>query len=195
MNLLRVAVLFLFFLSSVYCDDGARGYLLIHQSVDNNLDIAQLYAVHHPITVNVTVYNIGEGSAYSVSVNDEWPASFIVSGSNKAEISEIAANSSKSFNFTVTPTVEGEVEDVRAAVEYQPILDGPVMSAYSTAADNVTVVSDEIYKKFTEKHELEWTIFVVVFLGAVLAPLAPWLQIQLNYEHGLPKAAFHTKSE
>jgi hypothetical protein len=57
--------LVLLVLSSIVCsafgDDGARGYLLVHKTLSTDSGIAHLYAEQQTITVNITLYNVGEG--------------------------------------------------------------------------------------------------------------------------------------
>jgi len=170
--------------------ESGRGYLLLHKTLDNGIDIPHLYAVGQPITVNITLYNIGEGAAYSINVNDQWPSGFAVQGQSRASFQELAAGGRVSYNFTVTPSIAGDVEPLRAAAEYQSVIEGPVVSALSSPAFNVTVVSEEVFGKLTAKHVFEWILFTFVFGSAVILPLSLWLQIQTNYLHGLPKSAF-----
>jgi len=177
--------------SSSSSTGSGRGFLLVEKDLSTAENIAHLYAVVVPINVNVTVYNVGDSAAYSISVQDEWPQSFQVkAGSLKSQFEEIASGQSKSFNYTVVPTVEGDVESFRASVRYHAVVEGDAQVAFSTAASNVTVVSEAVFQKLTAKHYFEWLFFSSIFGGCILVPLALWLQIQTNFKHGLPHAAF-----
>ncbi len=74
-------------------------------------------------------------SAHSVLITDSWASAFTVAhGSLEATFDEIAVNSSRTFNYSVTPTQDGEFGIERAKIEYLPTVDGATQ-VHNSAAD------------------------------------------------------------
>jgi len=164
-----------------------RGYLIVTKKIDTGA--YRLVAKDTNFTVAVQITNIGDSSAYSVSVSDEWPNGLnVIEGEASVHFDEIAAGNTTSYNYTVSPSLEGELSQSRARVEYQPSLDAQVQLALSTATQPITIIGAELFHKLTNTHTLEWGVFVAALVLSILGPFAYWYYIQQNYEQGIPKS-------
>jgi len=112
-----------------------EGNLIIHKRVES--DYEGVFASGTNFTVTVDVYNIGDGSAFDVSITDSWPEStssgtdaFLLSdGSYSGSWDEIAAGAKVSHNFTIVPKFEGRFDGSRATGQYQRSRDGETQMA------------------------------------------------------------------
>jgi len=148
------------------------------------------FAAGVDFTVLIDVYNAGDGAAYDVTIEDDkWPDSFkLTSGERTARFAEIPAKDKQSFNYTLTAPVPGELEPARATVSYQYQLDVPTYQyGLSTGQGNISIIDAYTYSRLTSQHKVEWAVFWVIIGIAVLIPFVLWLQIQVNFQHGLPK--------
>jgi len=167
-----------------------QAQLLLQKTLTSTSDFPGLFAQDRNLNVTLNVFNVGNGHAYGVVVNDEWPAEGfdVVFGEKSVTFGEIAAGERKSHNFTVKPKFSGEFEGFPATVQYHTHADAKdFQTGFSTPMRNLTIVSTAFYEKVTAKHVAEWTVFGVWGAGIVLMPLVSYLLIQSNYEHGLPK--------
>ncbi len=167
----------------ILCD---RGHLVVQKLMVS--EFPGLFAVGEPMNISLSIYNVGDGTAYSVHVQDDWPSAFeVTEGSSSGNYDELPAGGHLSHNFTLVPQSEGTLQAFSARISYQPILDGPTQYAISSPSRNFTVYPNHLYKRFTNSFTLEWTVLYGGLALAALVPLAIYLNIYNNYEHGLPK--------
>jgi len=149
------------------------------------------FAQDQNFTVQLNIFNVGNGPAYSVAVSDEWPAQYfeLLDGEMTKKFEEIGAGQNASFNFNLKPNFNGVFPGFRARVEYQPTMDAQnVQFGYSTQMYNTSFLSSDLFNKITSSHCCEWTVFGVGTSAAVVGPLLYWLYIQFNFQNGLPKS-------
>jgi len=171
-----------------------EGNLIVHKQVLS--DYPDVYSTGMNFTVKMTVYNIGDGSAFDVKVKDTWPSSTssgtdafkLVAGSFTSKWAEITSGASVSANYTVLPTFEGRFEGARATGSYKITKDGASKKVLSTAGASMQVISEEQFSKYFAKHYQEWTIFYLGCLASVFVPLFVWGSIQYSYTNGVPNA-------
>jgi len=145
------------------------------------------FAFGKNFTVEINIFNVGDSNAFDVSVVDEWPNSFaFVKGKNQAKFDHVLAGGREHFNFSVSPSFEGELEGFAAKVHYLPAENAQLQTGYSTSSRNITFLSAELYAKITAKHYREWAVFSGGLLLALLAPLFVYTQIQMEYTNGIP---------
>jgi hypothetical protein len=176
---------FLCFLCSLLLAD--RGHLIVQKLM--NSEFPGLYAVGEPMNISLSIYNVGDGPAFSIHVQDDWPSAFeVTEGSTSGNYEELAAGAHLSHNFTLVPQSEGTLQSFSARISYQPIQDGPTQYAISSPSRNFTVYPHYLYKRYTASHTFQWTVLYGGLAAVVLIPLAAYLNIYNNFEHGLPKA-------
>jgi len=151
------------------------------------------FAVGKKFSVLTTIYNVGDGSAYDVKFADGWAAdSFrVLNGSLAHHYDTIAAGGSVNHTTLLAPLNDGEIEIVPAKATYaiSNANNAAVQNGHSSSYPNVTVLSAARYEKITAKHYREWSIFGGMVLASVFLPMAVFVHIQLNYQHGVPKSA------
>lgn len=161
--------------------NAQRGQLIVQKQLDS--EYPGLYAVNEPLTVSIKVFNVGSGSAYSVSIHDDWPSAFdVITGSTSGEWPELLASESITHNFTLVPRSEGQLASFSARVAYQPILDGPTQYASSTQTRNITIYPAEAYQRYTNTNTKEWTIIAAGLLSSIIIPLLVWANSRYSTE-------------
>jgi len=178
-----------------FCAESERANLLLQRRLVS--PHANLYAQGHQFNVTLSVYNVGNGPAYSVKVIDEWPLSSfqLVSGSLSGDWAEIAAGAQQQFNFTLVPTVTGQLEDIRATVQYSPTLEASnQQKGFTTPIHNFNIISSQLYTKLTAKHVLEWLVFLSGLFLSVGIPVGLYLLQQSQTDNGIPKHLLKPKS-
>lgn len=171
-----------------------EGNLIIHKQIKATND-AGVFSTDKNFTVSIDVYNVGDGSAYEVSVTDNWPEStssgtdafkLDPSSSYSANWPEITAGGHVSYNITIMPIFEGRFEGSRAQGSYQPTLDGDAKMVLSTSSAPMSVLAADQYAKYFAKHNQEWGIFYIGALSTILIPLFVYGSIQVSYKDGIP---------
>ena len=108
---------------------GVNGWDLSLQKVLS--EVPDVYASGENFTVTIDVYNIGDGSAFDVTVTDTWTettssgtdAFKLVDGDFATAWAEIPAGESVSTNFTIVPHFEGRFDGSRATGRYSTTKD------------------------------------------------------------------------
>jgi hypothetical protein len=170
-----------------------EGNLIVRKSVQ--AEVEGVFATESNFTVNIDVYNIGDASAFDVSVTDVWPettssgtdAFKIVDGSSTATWETLGAGEHVQHTFTVVPMFEGRFDGSRATGQYQATPESESKVVISTSMAPMTVLSQEQYIKYFAKHYQEWAIFGVLSSSTVLLPLLAYFSIQQSYSQGVPK--------
>ena len=164
-----------------------EGNLIIHKVVESSTpEFDHVFASGQNFTVSLQVHNVGQGSAYGVSVKDHWPeqtssgtdAFKLAGGSFEASWTEIAAGSKKIHNFSIVPLFEGRFDGSRAQGQYQSNPDGEVRTVVSTSMRPMSVLGAASYAKTFSKRYGEWFVFYLGVVIAVFAPLFVWGTIQ-----------------
>jgi len=188
--LLALSVCLAFSVSLVMADSEA--ILILQKTVHTEYNVV---APDVNYTIELEVFNVGDGVAYEVKVRDDWPATYfnILEGETTHSWNEIAAGAHESYNITMAAKQEGEVSGFRATVEYQPTLEGPIQIGYSTAMRNLTIIPAHHYAKATAKHYQEWSVFAILSVGVVFGPLAYYYLLQTTHTDGIPNSYFKGK--
>jgi len=155
-------------------------------------DYPGVFAKGYNFTVNLTVFNVGEASAYDVNVADNWPeANFdLIDGELLGSWEEITSGESQSMEIVLQPTFEGKMPGFRASVDYlRTPEDSEAVNGLSTMTGNMTVYSAVNYEKFTANHRQEWAVFLVSSFSTIIVPLVVYSWIQVQFTGGVPKAA------
>lgn len=179
-------------LAAVVAIFAQEGNIIVHKQVDS--DFEGVFASGTNFTVTVDVYNIGDGSAFDVSITDSWPESTstgtdafeLADGSYAATWAEIPAGAKVTHNFTIVPKFEGRFEGSRATGQYQPSEGAEAKMVISTAMTPMSVLSAEQYAKHFAKHYQEWAIFFICASASVFIPAAVWGFMQTKYRGGIP---------
>lgn len=152
----------------------------------------QHYLVQNkPFTVTYMVLNVGEGTAYNVSLRDDWPAEAfkIIDGTSTRTFDAMPSGANQTFALTLSASASGTMTSARATVEYkyanphyEPAenLDGddedddayiPVTSS-STTPGRVDIITQETYDRIAAANNQN---YVYVTVGAALvAVVVPW---------------------
>mmetsp|Transcript_13187 Transcript_13187/g.14812 ORF Transcript_13187/g.14812 Transcript_13187/m.14812 type:complete len:192 (+) Transcript_13187:23-598(+) len=170
-------------------EEIAEGNLVVQKNLDSLTDFPALFANECNFTVNIKIYNIGEGSAYAVTAEDDWPESGfkLQEGALSQTWDEIPAGEMVELNFTVAPTFTGVFPGFRASVSYKSSKESELQYGYSTLMRELQVIGKDVFTKLTATYHAEWTIFTVLWAAAVLAPFAAWSFIRANHDNGVPK--------
>jgi len=171
-----------------------EGNLIVHKQVLS--EYPDVYASGENFTVTIDVYNIGDGSAFDVSVTDNWPettssgteAFKLVDGSYTSTWGEIVTGEHVSANFTIVPMFEGRFDGSRASGRYEPKQDAETKIVISTAMRPMSVLNTEQYTKYFAKQYQEWAIFYLCSLATIFVPLFIYGYIQTAYTNGIPNA-------
>lgn len=166
-----------------------EGKLVFHKVVDS--EFPGLFGEDKNFTVSLSVHNIGEGSAFDVSIADDWPSDLfeVLSGDLTTTWAEIGAGKSESVELLVQPVFEGPFTPQRASLNYLATADSEeAQNAFSTGNAPMRITSATFYEKVTAKHHQEWAIFTISSLATVLVPLFVYSFIQINYTNGVPNS-------
>lgn len=131
-----------------------------------------LLVAEKDFTVTYTVFSLGTAPCEDVSVRESVPSTDfeIVEGSPEQFWDKIEADSSESFNVTLRANKAGVWTPARAIVEYRDAGVGEDKSALSTTVGAVQILTPAQYARSTATFQLEWGLFAVVVLFAVVLP-------------------------
>ena len=166
---------------------GSRAKCIIHKRLITS--IPGLFAAQRPINVSIVVYNVGTIPAHSLTISDNWGDLFdITDGSNVTEVDVLDVGGVAELNFTVVPHREGYFTGGAATVAYEAEGAGSrTQQAYSSGYKSFTIYPTDVYERYSRTKTLEWTVLAVGLLAVIGIPLGIWLNIQRQYEHGLPR--------
>ena len=166
---------------------GSRAKCIIHKRLIT--PIPGLFAAQRPINVSIVVYNVGTIPAHSLTISDNWGDLFdIIDGHNVTEVDLLDVGGVAELNFTVVPHKEGYFTGGAATVSYEA--EGPasrIQQAYSSGYKSFTIYPTDVYERYSRTKTFEWTVLGVGLAAVIGIPLAIWLNIQRQYEHGLPR--------
>jgi len=157
-----------------------------------------VFAKGYNFTVNLTAYNVGEGTAYDVNVADNWPeANFdLIDGELLGSWEEIAPGASESMEIILQPTFEGRMPGFRASIDYlRTPEDSEAVSGLSSSTGNITVYSAPAYEKFVASHKQEWAVFLVSSLSTIIVPFVIYSWIQVQYTGGVPNQPVKSRKD
>jgi len=192
----------------VLAADTGRGSLLVHKKLTGDrvflppgqyqLDERQkekgveLFANGRNFTVEVGIYNIGEGAAFDVTIEDAWPAAqfTVLDGVNKATFESIPAGGVRWLNQSLVATFDGEFAGFEATVSYKAgEKDAEAVNAVSTPMRTITFLDEALFEKVTAKHTREWTLFSTIVILSVAVPALFYTLLQTQYREGVPRSA------
>jgi len=126
------------------------------------------------LPVIVKIFNVGDSTAYEVTLNDFWPEdSFrLVSGAGDIKFDKIPSGGNVSHSYVVIPKFAGTFESTAAKVVYRPGSQkekGHTQLSYSNRVGLFEVESALSFEKRTAPHYKEWSIFSILS-GLTVAP-------------------------
>lgn len=62
-----------------------------------------------------------------------------------------------------------------------------IQQAYSSGYKSFTIYPTDVYERYSRTKTAEWTVLAVGLAAVIGIPLAIWLNVQRQYEHGLPR--------
>ena len=154
--------------------------------------------VNGDFVINYLVLNNGDAKAKDIQIADKYDPSLFTGLANIDETGEVSftadeldVNEKVSFNVTVSPKVHGIYESTRARVKYssgaitkteeeveeEETADEPMMG-FSTSLGKIRILSVEAHMKASSSHYLEWVVFVVSVLAAVIIPGNIWRTVR-----------------
>lgn len=164
---------------------GGRAHLLVQKTLDHNARMPWNFAQDAPINVTLVLANVGDAAATAVVVEDSWASGFELSGSTGVtQFDEIPAGATVVASYFVTPSVEGPFESKPARVSYKPSADAEPVTAFSSSATNLNVISAETFARQTNTHVVEYAVATALFALFVLAPAAKWYDLSSSYVKG-----------
>ena len=181
---------------SAYADSGvtsgSRAKCIIHKRLITA--IPGLFAAQRPINVSIVVYNVGTIPAHSLTISDNWGDLFdIIDGHNVTEVDVLDVGGVAELNFTVVPHKEGYFTGGAATVSYEAEGAGSrIQQAYSSGYKSFTIYPTDVYERYSRTKTFEWTVLGVGLAAVIGIPLAIWLNVQRQYEHGLPRQSKKT---
>lgn len=61
-----------------------------------------------PFDVSISLYNIGNGTAYNIQTQEQWPTELpVVKGDTNIKIDELQPGQSYTYKYSIKPTIEG----------------------------------------------------------------------------------------
>eukprot|EP01118_Nematostelium_gracile_P014985 TRINITY_DN5928_c0_g1_i1.p1 TRINITY_DN5928_c0_g1~~TRINITY_DN5928_c0_g1_i1.p1 ORF type:complete len:198 (-),score=37.58 TRINITY_DN5928_c0_g1_i1:197-748(-) len=165
-----VAVFILFF---AFCSASAR--LLVQKSLDSWEIVAT-----RDTKVNITVYNVGESTAYGLSLDDSEWSTFDVSGSVKAHFEKLPAGANVTHQYTVKPKVSQIFESRAAKVTYRDSASttDPQKTVYSNQLGKLYIESLGHYEKRTDPHYVDWAIVTILSVIATVPAYLTYTQAE-----------------
>jgi len=170
-------------------DDGPEGSLIIRKQVTQDLGY---FGVGEEMIVMIEIFNVGEGSAYDVTVTEKWPEDGfeLVTGEATTVIDEIEAGGENKFNVTYKCLQQGVFDGFRADVTYAPTngqRDTP-RQAYSTGMQKMYILPNDQWLSYVKDRTLDYALLGALSLGVVVLPLLNYYNIESNTVNGYPKA-------
>jgi len=157
------------------------GHLLARKEI-NDLQCTVL-GVGRNATVNVYLFNAGDGSAYDVKIADSLPKRFqLVEGSLTADLGEILAGETSTFSYQMkTNETQIVVRNVPAKITYRRNSEGAFFTANSSIPSTKTrVIASFEYARLVESHYIDFAIMFGLFCVSVPAPGLFWWRSKNN---------------
>jgi len=173
-----ILVLFVIFVSYANADILAYKYHVTGYAV-----------VDEDLVVTIKIFNVGESTAFDVTVTDEWPEDYFgkASGIHSALFEKILPGGNVSHSFIVKPKMSGYFESNPAKVEYRYSPRGSVETTYSNQIGTFDVDATNELARRTNPHWKEWGIFAVLGFCAILPAYYWWSSIVSEYENGIKR--------
>jgi len=177
-NSIFVSILVLFVISNANADILAYKYHVTNYAV-----------VDEDLVVSIKIFNVGETTAFDVSVTDEWPEDSFgrVSGIHSALFERIPPGGNVSHSFIVKPKMSGYFESNPAKVEYRNSPRGLVEVSYSNNIGTFDVDATNELARRTNPHWKEWGIFALLGFVAILPAYYRWSSIVSEYDNGIKR--------
>lgn len=152
---------------------SGSGKLIVSKSFDS-----EYVAEGLELTVDITLYNVGEGSAYEVSLKDDGSSSALklIDGETSGSWGEIAAGENVKNSYKVKVVSSGTVDIDAATVSYKA---SPTASAV-TAKSSVPLLSDgpgtgnilraDEYARNHADHKVQYLVLALIVGGLVVLP-------------------------
>ncbi|KAK8813232.1 hypothetical protein WA158_002824 [Blastocystis sp. Blastoise] len=143
---------------------------------NKNVDAATNYiGENHPFTIIYSIYNVGEATAYNVTINDQWPTEgFDHDGVYPIVIEELEAGASIEKNITATPRQSGYLETARAQLSYVTVDEqeqSHTYNGFSSSMGTLPILPEAQYKIYTSNTYLAWAIFILGVCAVIGYPL------------------------
>ena len=154
--------------------------LIVEKGVDTPTNYI---GCNHPFTVMYRVDNIGEETAYNVTISDQWPAEgFEIDVEFPIVIEELAAGEKFEKNATATPRQSGYLETARAMYEYAYYKDEELAHArgMSTSVGTLPILQEAQYLRITSSFVMEYIILGVACFVVIVLPFLRWLQLSTS---------------
>eukprot|EP01104_Vermistella_antarctica_P006275 TRINITY_DN16990_c0_g1_i1.p1 TRINITY_DN16990_c0_g1~~TRINITY_DN16990_c0_g1_i1.p1 ORF type:complete len:194 (+),score=60.96 TRINITY_DN16990_c0_g1_i1:169-750(+) len=180
--LLVVASIF----TSVSAEQIDGPLLLVHKSFDYNAEIV----VGGNLTVSVELFNIGDGAAYDISVDDtqDWIGWNVIDGSLKQTIPKISAGEKHTYSVVVSATNTNALRPVRAIVTYTEESGGDTITTHSTVIPSRTIFGRSTKGKKIFENYIEIGLFLALALFASGPSVFSSYVYNNHYTNGIPKS-------
>lgn len=150
------------------------------------------------IVIKYTIYNVGNGPAQEVVINDEsFPEdSFNVAGGKlNVRIDRIPPQTNVSHIVVVRPTKFGAFNFSSANVQYKPS-DSATEPQYAVSSEpgEGRIINFRDYDKKFSPHVLDWTAFAIMTMPSIVIPFILFWSSKTKYE-GIAKQKREKKQE
>jgi len=134
-------------------------------------------AVGQPLTIEYTIWNVGNSDVVDVELSDDSYSAEDFSGPKKIEIKQAKIAPGKSYTEThsVTPNREGQIRLSPARITYKSrtSTENEELIQYSSegATDGIVpVATAAVYARKHAKHYIDWICFLVLALPTTIVP-------------------------
>jgi len=144
------------------------------------------------IPVNIRIFNVGQGTAYDVTLRDEaWdPKLFSYEvGLPAASWERIAPGANISHTFVVKAKDVGVARDQSAIISYRAQVGGALAYVRSSSYNYLGVQRHSERESRSSSHFTEWVIFSAGALALLFIPYWRWSNLKRNYPNGVPKGS------
>jgi len=132
-----------------------------------------------PLNVSIQLFNVGDGAAFEVQVQDVWPKDTfsVTPGSASAKWDKIPAGHNVTYVYSVVPSLAGYFDTERARVEYRQAPKGAVQAGHSSSAGTIFVEDFALAERRLAPRHKEWAAFVFLCGLSVLAPYSMYSRL------------------
>nr|ABM55602.1 putative signal sequence receptor beta subunit [Maconellicoccus hirsutus] len=138
------------------------------------------------IVIKYTIYNVGNGPAQEVVINDEsFPAdAFVVAGGQlNVRIDRIPPQTNVSHTVVVRPKTFGSFNFSSAYVQYKASESATeLQSAVSSEPGEGRIINFRDYDKKFSPHVLDWAAFAIMTMPSIIVPFILFWSSKTKYE-------------
>mmetsp|Transcript_9677 Transcript_9677/g.13335 ORF Transcript_9677/g.13335 Transcript_9677/m.13335 type:complete len:189 (+) Transcript_9677:64-630(+) len=150
------------------CNVHSKAILLSHKSF-----LSSSLAANRDLAVNIKIFNVGDSTAYDVSVEDSenWPNTTFqhVGGLLDAKWDQVAPGSNVSQTFFIRSASGGVFENGPARLSYRDGPKAPLEVGYTTSLGRFYIDPNNAGERKSSAHLKEWMIYILLSL----IPIAP----------------------